>query len=115
LPPKKIPQVNGRLFFRDRKTVPAMPIGSHGATPPIETRKQIEILVVESNPADARLTLEAFKEAGLTSDLRSVRDGEDALLYVRGEGQYKNVPIPDLIFLDLSVPTNYSDVAPYGQ
>jgi hypothetical protein len=106
LPPKKIPQVNGRLFFRDRKTVPAMPIGSHGATPPIETRKQIEILVVESNPADARLTLEAFKEAGLTSGLRSVRDGE---------GQYKNVPIPDLIFLDLSVPTNYSDVAPYGQ
>src|SRR5690349_14302831 len=91
------------FFFRDRKTVPSMPTGSHGATP-IETRKQIEILVVESNPADARLTLEAFKEAGLTSGLRSVRDGEDALMYVRGEGQYKNVPIPDLIFLDLSLP-----------
>jgi CheY-like chemotaxis protein len=82
-----------------------MPIGSHGATQPaIDTCKQIEILVVESNPADVRLTLEAFKEAGLTSGLRSVRDGEDALLYVRGEGQYKNVPIPDLIFLDLSLP-----------
>jgi two-component system, chemotaxis family, response regulator Rcp1 len=81
-----------------------MPVAPIAATPPIETRKQIEILVVQGNPADTRLTLEAFREAGLTSGLRSVRDGEDALMYVRGEGQYKDVPIPDLIFLDLSLP-----------
>jgi chemotaxis family two-component system response regulator Rcp1 len=82
-----------------------MPTDSHPATPPaIATQKQIDILIVQSNPADTRLTLEAFKEAGLTSGLTSVRDGEDALQYVRGEGQYKNVPIPDLIFLDLSLP-----------
>jgi hypothetical protein len=48
-----------------------MPTGSHIATP-IETRKLIEIMVVDSHPADARLTLEAFQEAGLTSGLRIV-------------------------------------------
>lgn len=67
-------------------------------------RKQIEILVVESNPADTRLTEEAFRAAGLTSGFRSVTDGEDALCYVRREGRYEHVPIPDLIFLDLSLP-----------
>ena len=41
-------------------------------------RKQIEILVVESSPADTHLTEVAFKAAGLTSGFRSVSDGEDA-------------------------------------
>ena len=67
-------------------------------------RKQIEVLVVESNPADARLTEEAFREAGLTSGFRSVSDGEDALAYVHKQGKYENVTTPDLIFLDLSLP-----------
>ena len=68
------------------------------------TRKQIEILVVESNPADMNLTEIAFKAAGLTSGFRSVSDGEDALSYVHKEGRYADVPTPDLIFLDLSLP-----------
>ena len=67
-------------------------------------RKQIEILVVESNPADTRLTEEAFRAAGLTSGFRSVHDGEDALAYVRKEGKYADVATPHLIFLDLSLP-----------
>ena len=70
------------------------------ALPAPTTRKQIEILVVESSPADTRLTQEAFKAAGLTSGFRSVSDGEDALAYVRKEGKYVDVPSPDLIFLD---------------
>jgi hypothetical protein len=78
-------------FLRDRKTVPSMPTVSRGATP-IETRKQIEILVVESNPADARLTLESFKEAGLTSGLRSVRGGEDVLCMFVVKGNLKTSP-----------------------
>jgi chemotaxis family two-component system response regulator Rcp1 len=69
-----------------------------------EARKQIEVLVVESNPADTNLTEIAFKAAGLTSGFRSVSDGEDALAYVHKEGKYKNVATPDLIFLDLSLP-----------
>ena len=68
-------------------------------------RKQIEILVVEGSPADTRLTEMAFKAAGLTSGFRSVCDGADALAYVRKEGKYANVATPDLIFLDLSLPS----------
>jgi chemotaxis family two-component system response regulator Rcp1 len=71
---------------------------------PPKSRKQIEILVVESNPADTLLTEMAFKAAGLTSGFRSVSDGQDALAYVHKKGKYENVPTPDLIFLDLSLP-----------
>lgn len=59
---------------------------------------------MQSNPADTQLTVEAFKVARLTSGLRCVTDGEDAFMYVRREGQYADVRIPDLIFLDLSQP-----------
>jgi two-component system, chemotaxis family, response regulator Rcp1 len=70
----------------------------------LKKRKQIEILVVESDPADARLTEIAFKRAGLTSGFFSVCDGADALAYVHKEGRYAKVATPDLIFLDLSLP-----------
>jgi chemotaxis family two-component system response regulator Rcp1 len=66
--------------------------------------KAIEVLVVQSNPADTMLTVEAFKSAGLTGGLRCVTDGEDALMYIRRTGKYADVPIPDLVFLDLSQP-----------
>jgi two-component system, chemotaxis family, response regulator Rcp1 len=66
--------------------------------------RDFEVLVVQSNPADTLLTVEAFKSAGVTSGLRCVTDGKDALLYVRREGQYAKARIPDLIFLDLSQP-----------
>jgi len=71
---------------------------------PSTSRRQIEILVVESSPADTRLTEEAFKAAGMTSGFRSVSDGEDALAYVHKTGKYIGVTTPDLIFLDLSLP-----------
>jgi len=66
--------------------------------------QDFEVLVVQSNPVDTLLTVEAFKSAGMTSGLRCVTDVEDALKYVRREGQYAGVRIPDLIFLDLSQP-----------
>ena len=75
-----------------------------GHRDPLVTRRQIEILVVESDPADTNLTEIAFKAAGLTSGFRSVSDGGDALAYVHKEGKYANVATPDLIFLDLSLP-----------
>ena len=68
------------------------------------TPKQIEVLVVQSNPDETMLTVEAFHAAGLTTGLNYVTEGEDALSYVRGEGKYADVPPPDLIFLDLSQP-----------
>jgi CheY-like chemotaxis protein len=66
--------------------------------------RQFEILVVQSNPADTLLTVEAFKTAGLTTGLHCVTEGKDALTYVRRQGHYATVPVPDLIFLDLSQP-----------
>jgi two-component system, chemotaxis family, response regulator Rcp1 len=62
------------------------------------------ILVVEDNPVDTLLTLEAFKAAGMTSGLCCIKNGKDALAYVRREGQYRDAPVPDVIFLDLSQP-----------
>jgi chemotaxis family two-component system response regulator Rcp1 len=73
-------------------------------SPDLASPKQIEVLVVQSNPDETLLTLEAFHAAGLTTGLSCVTEGEDALSYVRGEGKYANVPTPDLIFLDLSQP-----------
>ena len=72
--------------------------------PLVKSPNRLEVLLVQSNPADALLTIEAFKVAGLTSGLRCVTDGEDARMYVRREGKYADVGIPDLIFLDLSQP-----------
>jgi CheY-like chemotaxis protein len=66
--------------------------------------KRIEILVVESNPTDTLLTKEAFKAAGMVSGLRSVTDGEDALMYIHRQGKYATVEAPDVIFLDFSQP-----------
>jgi two-component system, chemotaxis family, response regulator Rcp1 len=88
--------------FSDRKKVGTMPNSSRSGD--LTWTRQIEILVVQSNPADTFLTVEAFRAAGLTTGLSCVMEGEDALSYVRREGKYANVPIPDLVFLDLSQP-----------
>ena len=77
--------------------------GSNGFDAP-NLRGQIELLVVQSNPADTLLTVEAFKSAGVSGGLRCVNEGEDALSYVHRKGKYNNAQIPDLVFLDLSQP-----------
>jgi CheY-like chemotaxis protein len=64
----------------------------------------IEILLVEDNPGDVRLTQEAFKESKLTNRLHIVRDGEEALAFLRREGPYAHAARPDLILLDLNLP-----------
>jgi Response regulator containing CheY-like receiver, AAA-type ATPase, and DNA-binding domains len=65
--------------------------------------KAIDILLVENNPADARLTIEALKEVGLATNLTCVADGDDALEFLRRQGRYSGVSHPDLIFLDLNL------------
>jgi chemotaxis family two-component system response regulator Rcp1 len=70
----------------------------------LASSRQIEVLVVQSNPADTLLTVEAFHAAGLTTGLSCVTEGEDALSCVARKGKYARAPIPDLIFLDLSQP-----------
>ena len=64
----------------------------------------IEILLVEDNPGDARLTVEGFKDARVKNNITVVEDGVEAMAYLRREGQYANAGLPDLILLDLNMP-----------
>jgi CheY-like chemotaxis protein len=64
----------------------------------------IEILLVEDNPADVRLTTEALKEEKVLNILNVVPDGVEAMAYLRREGRYQQVSRPDLILLDLNLP-----------
>ena len=66
--------------------------------------KPIEILLVEDNPGDIRLTQEAFKEGKVSNNLNIARDGVEALAFLRQEGEYAGVPRPDVILLDLNLP-----------
>lgn len=66
--------------------------------------KEICILLVEDNEGDIVLTMEALKEARIRNTIDVVRDGEEALRYLRKEGTYQNVDTPDLIFLDINLP-----------
>ena len=64
----------------------------------------IEILLVEDNPGDVRLTQEAVREAKIRNRLNVVNDGEQAIAYVRRQGAFADRPRPDLILLDLNLP-----------
>lgn len=69
--------------------------------------RQLTVLLVEDNPRDVRLTQRAFVQAGLLHELRVVRDGDEALAYLRREGAYKDPgtsPRPDMILMDLNLP-----------
>lgn len=66
--------------------------------------KPIIILLVEDNPADVRLTQEALKEGHLLNVLYTVKDGIEAMAFLRREASYKDMPCPDIIFLDLNLP-----------
>ncbi|ELY58932.1 response regulator [Natronolimnohabitans innermongolicus] len=63
-----------------------------------------QILLVEDNPGDVRLTEEAFKQGRIENDLHVVSDGNEALEFLYQRGQYEDVPRPDLILLDLNLP-----------
>jgi chemotaxis family two-component system response regulator Rcp1 len=69
-----------------------------------EKSRPVEILLVEDNPGDVRLTVEALKEAKVSNNLSVVGDGQDALSYLRREGQFQDAARPDLILLDLNLP-----------
>lgn len=64
----------------------------------------VEILMVEDNPADARLTEEALKEGLLCNRLHLARDGVEAMQFLRKEGAFSDAPRPDVVLLDLNLP-----------
>lgn len=66
--------------------------------------KPVEILLVEDNPGDVRLTQETLKEFKVLNNLSVVGDGVDAMAFLRHEGRYAKASRPDLILLDLNLP-----------
>ena len=64
----------------------------------------IEILLVEDNPGDVRLTKEALKEGRFANRINVAVDGFEAMAFLRREGKYANASRPDLILLDLNLP-----------
>ncbi len=66
--------------------------------------RSVEILLVEDNPGDVRLAVEALKEGNVRSSLSVAQDGVEALRFLRREGPYAASPKPDVILLDLNLP-----------
>lgn len=66
--------------------------------------RAIEILLVEDNPGDIRLTQEALKDAKVANTLHVAVNGVEALEFLRKEGRFENSPTPDLVLLDLNLP-----------
>jgi CheY-like chemotaxis protein len=66
--------------------------------------RPIDILLVEDNPGDVRLTQEALRAGKVRNTLHVARDGQEAMAILRREGPQVSVPKPDLILLDLNLP-----------
>ena len=66
--------------------------------------KPIEILLIEDNPGDVRLTKEVLMEGKVRNHLQVVGDGVQAMAFLRRENHYAEAPRPDLILLDLNLP-----------
>jgi two-component system, chemotaxis family, response regulator Rcp1 len=64
----------------------------------------IDILLVEDNPGDVRLTKEALKDAKVLNEVYIAQDGVEAIDFLNRKGKYVNMPTPDMILLDLNLP-----------
>ena len=69
-----------------------------------EIPKKVNILLVEDNPGDVRLIIESLKESKRPTNLRTVKDGIEAMDYLHREGIFANEDRPDIILLDLNLP-----------
>ncbi len=66
--------------------------------------RPIEILLVEDDPGDILITTEALEQSKLMNNLHTVENGEEAVAFLRREGEYVDAVRPDLILLDLNLP-----------
>lgn len=64
----------------------------------------IQILLVEDNPGDVRLTREAFRDSKIHNKLYVAQDGVEAIQFLRQQGEFADMPTPDIILLDLNLP-----------
>lgn len=69
-----------------------------------DTGKPVDILLVEDNPGDVRMTQEILKETKVRNKMYAVGDGVEAMAFLRREGKYADAPRPDIILLDLNLP-----------
>ncbi len=102
---KIIERHGGRIWVefsaRTRQHVPLHPAGNGDAD---MSDRAIEILLVEDNPGDVRLTREALREGHVRNNLTVAKDGAEALAMLRREPAYGEAPRPDLVLLDLNLP-----------
>jgi len=70
----------------------------------VDDNRPVEILLVEDNPGDERLTREALREGKVYNNLHWVKDGVEALEFLRKRGKHAQVPRPDIVLLDLNLP-----------
>lgn len=87
--------MNGILAVQDEATK---------KMPPRQTGRQVEVLLIEDNPGDVRLTQEAFKDGRVYVNLTVANDGVEAMEILNRKGPYAEKPRPDLILLDLNLP-----------
>ena len=66
--------------------------------------RPVDILLVEDNPGDVRLTKEALKDAKVLNEIYVAKDGVEAMQFLHRQGSFSKVPLPDLILLDLNLP-----------
>ena len=66
--------------------------------------RPIDVLLVEDDPGDVLMTQEAFADYKIANRLTVVSNGEDAIAYMHKQGQFADVPTPDLVLLDLNLP-----------
>ena len=69
-----------------------------------KAKRSVEILVVDDNPGDVRLTAEALKDVKIRNRVHTVKDGREAIAFLRRKGKHAHAPRPDLILLDLNMP-----------
>ena len=92
--------------FTDGATLPLSRTHPRSSPMPSPRRdgEPIEILLVEDEPVHADLTMEALAEGKIRNRVSHVRDGVEAMAFLRREGKYADAPRPDLILLDLRMP-----------
>jgi two-component system, chemotaxis family, response regulator Rcp1 len=66
--------------------------------------RPVQILIVEDNPADARLVREVMRDSKILNEIHWVPDGVEAMAFLRRQGKYPQAPRPNLMFLDLNMP-----------
>ncbi len=64
----------------------------------------VQILLAEDSDSDVELTVEALRDARVANELHVVRNGEEAMSFLRCQGDFSDAPRPDLVLLDLNMP-----------